>query len=103
MRKLPVKLKQIQLVGEWEGWEFTARTNPTMATLEEMGSGDIRRICGALGKVVTEWNFVDEDGNPLINPRESESPEDLILSLPLDLATAMAQSISGEIVSVPPA
>lgn len=70
LRKMPVKTRQIELDGDFAGWEFTARTNPSIAVLEKLQSGKFGMICEALGETVLAWNFVDEEGEALPSPAE---------------------------------
>lgn len=88
MRKLPVKKQVIKLNSEFEGWEFEARTNPTMKDVGNLASGDFDRIVEALAKLVFAWNFVDENGENMPKPSV-----DTIGELPMDLATKMTEEI----------
>lgn len=105
-RKLPVRTAHVELADEWEGWSFTARTNPTMGTLDDLTCGVFSRVIDGLAATVLEWNFVDEEGQPLPDPKETtppdsdvKSPELAIRRLPLDLAVAMAGALSDKIVT----
>lgn len=91
-RKLPIKTRDIELTGDYEGWHFTARTNPPMRVLTDLSSGDLERITEALGGVIVAWNFVDEAGEPMAKP----SP-DAVRELPVDLAMEVARSFSTEV------
>lgn len=70
-RRMPVKTQKIQLGGEWDGWEFTARTNPSISVFDKLTSGDFHLICEALGECILGWNFVDEEGEPMLPPDEA--------------------------------
>lgn len=100
-RKMPVRTRTIALSGDWEGWEFEARTNPTMGTLGDLSSGQFERIITGLANTVKGWNFVDEDGQPLPNPAVIKEPTEVIRRLPFDLAVAMANALSNEIATLP--
>jgi hypothetical protein len=91
-RKLPIKTRDIELTGDYEGWHFTARTNPPMRVLTDLSSGDLNLITEALGGVIVDWNFVDEEGKAMANP----SPE-AVRELPVDLAMEVARSFSVEV------
>lgn len=108
-RKMPVKMQRIELTGDYEGWEFTGRTNPKMATLDDISSGVFRRITGGLAEVVIDWNFVDEQGAALPSPMQLKETgkgqaaiEQVMGELPLDLTLAVAKAISDAITAIPP-
>ena len=108
-RKMPVKTQLIELTGEYEGWSFTGRTNPKMSTLDDISSGVFRRISEGLAEVVLDWNFVDEEGNPLKSPGELKATgllngqiTEAMGELPIDLTLAVAKAISEAITNVPP-
>jgi hypothetical protein len=128
-RKMPVRVKDIELTGDWAGWSFTGRTNPKMSTLDDLSSGVFRRIASALSEVVLSWNFVDENGTALPNPadirrkiytftndQKEEEPLtltgqqvnretellDLMKQLPFDLAIAMSKALSDAIIAIDP-
>ena len=64
IRRLPMRLKDIELSGEFVGWRITARMNTPLGALTDMASGNIERALHGLGLVIKGWNFVDEDGKP---------------------------------------
>jgi len=96
-RKMPIKTAEIKLEGDWEGWNFTARTNPTLGTFADAASGDFDRMAAALSAMVTGWDFVDEEGNPLPQPKE----EGATSLLPLDLTSTVISSIMDRIAKLP--
>lgn len=96
-RKLVIKTREIVLSGDWEGWRFTVRTNPPMGTVADLLSGNVDRMMEAAGKVVTAWDFVDENGDPLPQPGEGG-----ILKLPTDLFQAVAGAAGNAPFEVPP-
>lgn len=119
-RVMPVKLSEIELDGDYAGWKFTGKTNPTIATMEDLTSGDFGRIKRGLCHVTyPPWDFVDEDGAPLPDPKPhepfpplnkdgEESPKDGVVYgmevvglLPFDLAVKMAEALSKKIGEVP--
>lgn len=64
VRKAPINKATVQLTGPWEGWEFTARTNPPIGVLKWFSSGDLELIIKGIARIMLEWNFVDENGEP---------------------------------------
>lgn len=106
-RKMPVRTREITLKDEWEGWTFTARTNPPIRVIEEIISGDIGRMTTALGEVVMSWNFVDEEGNDYFeldkDGKRLFTPKKHIHELPTELVTAMVVTYGEEVGKNPPA
>ena len=97
-RKMPVKTREIVLTDEWDGWKFTARTNPPLGVFFEITSGDLQRIVGGIATVLVSWNFVDEDGQPLPAP-----DYDVIAKyVTSDLLTAVANAWTEEMAKLPP-
>lgn len=104
-RKMPIRTREITLNGDWAGWIFTGRTNPTMSTLDDLISGNYGRIIDALDKLVFSWNFVDEEGQPLpdlTEARKGGTSRELMGLLTLDLAMEMTKALSDAITEVPP-
>lgn len=104
-RKMPIRSKEITLNGDWAGWTFTGRTNPTMATLDDLISGNYGRIIDALDKLVSSWNFVDEEGQPLpdlAEARKDGTSRELMGRLTLDLAMEMTRALSDAITTPDP-
>jgi hypothetical protein len=97
-RKLPVITREIALKNEWEGWSFTARMNPPIKTFGLVASGDFDKIIEGLSMIVRDWNYVDEDGEPMPLP-SIES----IGNLPVDLMNVTANRFVEEMTSLPPA
>lgn len=63
VRKAPLSTADIKLTGVWEGWEFTARTNPPIGVLKWFASGDLALITKGIARIMVKWNFVDEEGD----------------------------------------
>ena len=103
-RKMPIRSREIALNSDWTGWTFTARTNPTMATLDDLVSGKYGRIIDALDQLVITWNFVDEEGQPLdlVTARKENASRALMGKLTLDLAMEMTKSLSEAITTPDP-
>lgn len=109
-RKMPVRTKEIHLNGDWEGWTFTARTNPPMGIISDMSSGDIDLITGSIAKIIIDWNFVDEEGNALPVPKDVfddngevlQTAVGIVRSIPVDLLTVVSQSYSEEVAKLSP-
>ena len=71
--RMPVRLVEIELDGDYQGWKFTGKVNPSIGTMEDLTSGDFARIRkGLVAVVYPPWNFVDEQGDPLPEPRPEE-------------------------------
>jgi hypothetical protein len=94
-RRMPVKVTQIKLSGDYEGWEAEVRSNPPMRVFESLLSGKIETIRDALIAVVKSWNFVDEEGEPL--PLSADG----LMGMPLDLTLALVKACS-DAISVTP-
>jgi hypothetical protein len=67
-RRAPVKEATLTLAGDYEGWTCRVRTNPRFGVFDDLSSGDFARIGSALASICREWDFVDEDGEPLAQP-----------------------------------
>ena len=80
-----VRTGRVELGGDYEGWYATMRTNPTVSVWEDFASGDNERFDEALKILVLDWNFVDDQGQPLPLPNEGldwrAAPFDLKLAL----------------------
>ena len=96
VRKLPVKIKTIKLDKEWEGWEFTARTNVKIKVFSKVSSGDIDKMIEGMCSIIQSWNFVDEEGNDMPPPSE-----DTIGDLTVDLLTAISNAYVKELTDLP--
>jgi len=94
---MPIKTAKIELEDDWEGWNFIARTNPTLGMFADAASGNFDRMAEALSTMVVEWNFVDEEGNPLPQPSE----EGATSMLPLDLTSVVISAIMDRIAKLP--
>lgn len=103
-RKMPIRTKEIALNGDWAGWTFTGRTNPTMSVLDNLISGNYGRIIEALDQLVIGWNFVDEQGEPLdlAEARKDGTSRALMGRLTLDLAMEMTRALSDAITTPDP-
>ena len=102
-RKLPVKTKQIDLDGDYQGWWFKIYTNPpsgalidSVEALEKVGkeaklSIIMPPIFSFLQLVILEWNFVDGKGRELPISIDSfkKFPIELILNLTLKTQEAL--------------
>ncbi len=103
-RKPIFREKVIELSGEWAGWFITALANPSMRTVQEFASlkdeeaVNLDRIAALLGRVVTGWNFEENEGVPMSKPSEER-----IKDLPLDLVGEMMRAYVDGITQNPPA
>lgn len=102
--KMPIKTKEIELTGEWQGWCLTVRRNaPLDVVLRLQGlasdEGSLAGLIATLPDIIVRWNFVDEDGAPL--PLTAEGCR----QLPLNLFRAVMEAF-GEVIAasadVPP-
>lgn len=91
MKKLQIKHETLKLTDDYEGWEFTARVNPPLWVVMDISSGEISRIVPAMAKMITAWNFVDEDGTPI------ECSEEGLKQLPIDLMMKLASAFSEKV------
>jgi len=78
-RKLPVIVRKIEIEdGPYAGWWAEMRTNPPMRVIDAL-SESMDPV--EFAKLVTAWNFVDEDGADLSPERILEIPPDLFKAL----------------------
>lgn len=97
-RKLPVKTKVIALSGDYEGWHFTARTNPPLGLILELQErGGVQELMTFLQAVVLDWDFVDESGEPLGPPSR-----ETLKRLPSDLLLEMFSQYNKEVMALSP-
>ena len=122
-RLMPVRIERLEMDGDYEGWWFTARVNPRMEMFNLLMQGTYAGMVTVLSELlVGEWNFVDEEGEPLSQPHltrenyetwealtdeEKEkkmpplSPHALIGQLTIDLVMQMAQVVGEKVQDVP--
>jgi hypothetical protein len=126
---MPVLTQKIELDGTYEGWWFIARTNPKMQIFNLLMSGTYHNMIMALSELVAgEWNFVDEEGEPLARPdltrenhckweadmkawetngKDGDPPDEpmtteaLIGQLTVDLVMQMSQKVGAAVQDVP--
>ncbi len=60
----------------YPGWYAKLRLNITAYTYDDFVSTDSERELAGLRKLVIEWTFTDEEGNPVPHPREWKSYDD---------------------------
>jgi hypothetical protein len=82
----PIRTAEIALdeIG-YHGWHATVRLNPRSSVYDQLVSFEDGQWWPALGQIVREWNFVNEQGEPLPLPREVASEKDL--DLPVGVMT----------------
>ena len=117
-RKLPAELVRVELDGDYQGWWFDARADYSgkefYAQLKVVASirdgktlaaevydniyGLLKRgLFGLSGKPVGEWNFVDEEGEPLaLTPK-------VVDSLPAGFAWTAFSAYVARVRGLPPA
>jgi len=102
-RKLPVKIKRIELDGDYQGWWLEIQTNPpsgalmdSVEALEEIGENTklsiaLPSIYSLLQLVILKWNFVDVKGKDLSINIDSfkKLPIDLVMQLVLKTQEAL--------------
>jgi hypothetical protein len=85
MRKRPVRTAKIELPEPYEGWTATVWTNMPMAIYDALDTGTMRERLEALAKVILDWNFVDDAGDPIpITPEaiyETLSMDEIVITL----------------------
>lgn len=85
-RPMPIKTTRLEFDDDgYPEWYAVVRTNVRGAVMDDYRSGDQDRWWAAIGQIVQEWNFCDEDGQPIAPPRQGtqskELPEDLLSAL----------------------
>lgn len=106
-RKLPIKTKQINLDGDYQGWWFKIHTNPPsgvlmdcIEALEKVG-GDTKisiampSIYSLLQLTILEWNFVDVKG------RDLPITVDSFRKLPIELVMNLAVKTQEALIALP--
>jgi hypothetical protein len=88
MRRLPVYYGQIILKGgDYDGWEAKMRLNPPASVID--GLSDPKRVYASCAAMTSEWDFGDEEGNPI--PCNEEGMGMLPMDLLSQLITAWAE------------
>lgn len=85
--KMPIKSVRIEFddIG-YEGWYIVMRTNPKAYVYDDfLAVDDEDREWKALSQIIIDWNFVDEEGNPLALPKDGLNRNEL----PYDLKAAI--------------
>lgn len=93
-RRLPVKVDRVDLSGDFEGWSAQMRVNPPLVILDWFNSGEIDQIKKGIEAIAISWDFVDEDGKPMRQPREGG-----VMDLTTDLMQALVQGYSAKMQS----
>mgnify|MGYP001575319374 FL=1 len=104
-RRMPIRMATVDLNGDYDGWNFTARVGLKMgeytALMDFVDRGDaslrdnLNEMKKILVRQLVSWNFVDEDGNGL------PADEVGIDALPLDLLSLCFTSLMGVIGKAP--
>jgi len=123
-RKMPVRTHEFELSDDWAGWKFTAKTNIPLGTFERLQTGRFTEVTDVLASILVDWNFVDEEGEPLkaLNPKwknpngnlssvklpSEEIPQFLtgpcletVRLLPIDLGTLIMRTVTEHIQILP--
>jgi hypothetical protein len=84
----PMPIKTTRLAFDDDGypeWYAVVRTNVRGTVMDDYRSGENDRWWPAVATIVQEWNFCDEDGQPIPLPRDGTKsdvlPEDLLGAL----------------------
>jgi hypothetical protein len=83
---MPIKTAVIRLddIG-YDGWQAELRLNVRARTYDDFLSQDRDRFWAAFSEIVRDWNFHDEEGDPLPLPRDGLGPRDL----PIDVLNTL--------------
>lgn len=105
--KMPVRLARIELEEPWEGWWFEARVNAPLEVLDWLSVGTFGQIIKALRQIVTDWNFLDEEGKPLLADVHGDGGEVVgtrprVERIPRDLLDHMAARFYVKVRELPP-
>jgi hypothetical protein len=97
--KMPVLTREETMDGDYAGFKFEFRKNFKAKVLDEFSAGEGQRaVDELLAKLLTRWNFPDEDGNPL--PQPNGHPETMG-ELPLELKNAIVKRIMEAVQTAP--
>lgn len=66
----PVRTIEVVLDGDYAGWWARMRTNQKFGTLIALTSDDTHEQLRAMRDIFVEWNWVDEAGEPLPQPKD---------------------------------
>ncbi len=91
LRRMPVRTITIDFEGDYAGFAVMMRSNPPLRTFTEIqANSDFDSLRKIMTTLVLEWNFVDEDGQP-IETGEFEA-------IPVELFAQLVQRYLGAIV-----
>ncbi len=98
-RRAPIRSAELDLENYgFPGWKVTVRTNPHWGVIEDMTAQDMVIVREALSTVVLDWNFVDEEGEPLVLPQEDQS---VLRRVPTDIIQALLGAYLDKVTEVP--
>jgi hypothetical protein len=81
---MPIKTVDIDCTpAGYPGWTVSMRLNPRSSVYDDFISSDVERSWRGLAAIVQSWNFSDEQGQPIKQPRDCASASDA--DLPFDL------------------
>lgn len=89
-RRAPVRRHRIELDDDgFPGWWVEVRLNPPWGVMEDLyDTDDFRVVRESLARVILDWNFVDDEGDPLPPPSEDVTS---LREVPIDLITVVLQ------------
>lgn len=97
--KMPVLTQEGKLDGDYAGFVFVYRKNFKSRVLDEFTQGEGQRaVDELLAKLLTSWNFPDEEGNPLPQPNGNA---EVMGELPLQLKNAVIKHIMETVQQAP--
>ena len=103
-RRMPIRKVTVDLTGDFDGWNFTARVGLKMGEYlslmeyvdkEPTVRESLIEMKTILTRQLVSWNFVDENGDEL--PADADG----IDALPLDLLSSCFTSLMGVIGKAP--
>lgn len=94
---MPIKTAIINLDEiDYPGWHVEMRLNVRARTYDAFLSQDTEQFWQAFSEIVVSWNLLDENGQPLLLPKDGLGPRDLPIdilnTLVLRYVEAMADS-----------
>lgn len=82
IQRMPVKIRRVELDGDYAGWWADMHVNPPIDTILQM-EGSALNLFEQLPKLIRAWNFGDPEGQPLpLTPEGLRAlPDDLLKQL----------------------
>lgn len=99
----PLQIKKVEILLEddpFEGYWVEMRANPPLRVLRDLSdtnTENMPNMLNALAGLILDWNFPDENGNPLGSPSV-----ETVLNLPADLIGAIMEQYRRRTVELNP-